>query len=206
MPIKELLEALSKGEKTIDEVVTAINKDTVPYSRFSEKVQEVKTLKTDLQERDTQLETLKNDAGDNQKLKDNIAALQKANDEAKTAYEQQIAGLKLEAALDTTLLTAKARNPKAVKALLDMDTIKLDGDNVLGLSEQLEKLQESDGYLFDIADNNQQQQQQQQQKQGAYGTGLTGRGNQPPPPPNAFEAGQKRALERHAARLSKEEN
>lgn len=205
MNIKELLEALSKGEKTIDEVVAAINKDTIPKARFNEKVQEVNNLKQDIQDRDTQLETLKTNAGDNQKLKDDIAALQKANDDAKTAYEQQIAGLKLEAALDTTLLSAKARNPKAVKALLDMDTVKLDGDKVLGLSEQIEKLQESDGYLFDIADQNQQQQQQQQQR-GAYGTGLTGRGNNPPPPPDAFEAGKARAQARHAARLQKEEN
>lgn len=205
MNIKELLEALSKGEKTIDEVVTEINKETIPKTRFNEKVQEVNTLKQDLQDRDTQLETLKTNAGDNQKLKDDIAALQKQNEDAKAEYEAQIAGLQLEAALDTSLLTAKARNPVAVKALLDMDTIKLDNGQLLGLSEQLEKLQESDGYLFDIADQNQQQQQQQQQR-GAYGTGLTGRGNTPPPPPDAFEAGKKRAMERHAARLQKEEN
>lgn len=205
MNIKDLLEALSKGEKTIDEVVAEINKETIPKTRFNEKVQEVNGLKKDLQDRDTQLETLSANAGDNQKLKDDIAALQKANDEAKTAYEQQIAGLKLEAALDTTLLSAKARNPKAVKALLDMDTVKLDGDKVLGLSEQIERLQESDGYLFDIADQNQQQQQQSQGR-GFHSTGSSQKGNTPPPPPDAFAAGKARAEARHAARLQKEEN
>jgi transcription initiation factor TFIID subunit TAF12 len=209
MNIKELLEALSKGEKTIDEVVTAINesqKDTVPYSRFNEKVQEVNTLKKDLKERDNQLESLNKSAGDNQTLKDDIAKLQKQNEDAKAEYEAQIASLQLNAALDNSLLAAKVRNPQIVKGALNMDTIKLDNGQLLGLSEQLEKLQESDGYLFDIADSSQQQQQQQQQQRGAYGTGLTGRGNTPPPPPDKFEAGKQRALARHAARLPKEEN
>jgi len=204
MDIKALLEALGNGEKTIDEVVTAINKETVPYTRFSEKVQEVKTLKNDLTTRDEQLKTLQDSAGDNQTLKDTITKLQQDNETAKANYEAELAGVKLQAAIDTALLTNKARNPATVKALLDMDTIKLDGDNVLGLSEQLEKIQESDGYLFDIGDSSQQQ--QHQQRKGEYGTGLTGRGNTPPPPPDAFEAGKQRALERHAARLQKEEN
>ena len=37
---------------------------------------------------------------------------------------------------------------QAVKALLDMDKVKLDGDQLLGIDEQLKALKESDSYLF----------------------------------------------------------
>ena len=36
-----------------------------------------------------------------------------------------------------------------MKALLDLESIKLDGDNLLGLDTQLEKLKEDASYLFD---------------------------------------------------------
>jgi copper chaperone CopZ len=55
--------------------------------------------------------------------------------------------------IEKELIKRKARNPKAVKALLDNDTIKLEeDDSVVGLSEQLDKLQESDDYLFESAE------------------------------------------------------
>lgn len=47
------------------------------------------------------------------------------------------------------ILQAKGRNPKAIKALLDMEKIKLKDDGTLeGLD--MEGLKESDGYLFDV--------------------------------------------------------
>ncbi|MEY6548799.1 phage scaffolding protein, partial [Listeria monocytogenes] len=52
------------------------------------------------------------------------------------------------AALDLALANAKARNPKAVKALLDNDKLELTDEGLKGLDEQLGALQESDAYLF----------------------------------------------------------
>ncbi|WP_199775443.1 phage scaffolding protein, partial [Microbulbifer pacificus] len=43
----------------------------------------------------------------------------------------------------------KVKNVKAIKALLDMDTIKLDGDALKGLDEQLNSLKENESYLFE---------------------------------------------------------
>ena len=45
---------------------------------------------------------------------------------------------------------AKAKNVKSVKANLDLDKIKLDGDKLLGFDDQIEALKKSDAYLFDI--------------------------------------------------------
>ena len=48
------------------------------------------------------------------------------------------------------LMQAKAKNPKLAKAALDMSVIKMDGENLLGFNEQIDKLKESDGYLFEV--------------------------------------------------------
>ena len=47
-------------------------------------------------------------------------------------------------------LSAKVKNIKAVKALLDIDALKYnEADNsVIGLNEQLDKIKSSDAYLF----------------------------------------------------------
>ena len=58
--------------------------------------------------------------------------------------------MKLDAVVDKSLLTAKAKNAKAVKALLDLTGAEVGNDGTIkGLDEQLKKLKESDAYLFE---------------------------------------------------------
>ncbi|KIN80780.1 phage scaffolding protein [Clostridium botulinum] len=63
-------------------------------------------------------------------------------------YEKKIQDMQFNYALEGALKGANVRNIKAVKALLNLENVKLDGENVLGLSEQIEALQKSDSYLF----------------------------------------------------------
>jgi hypothetical protein len=67
-------------------------------------------------------------------------------------YNKDTAALKLDSAVNLALVQAKVKNPKLAKAALDMSIIKLDGENLLGLTEQVEALKESDGYLFETDD------------------------------------------------------
>lgn len=65
-----------------------------------------------------------------------------------TKYKTDLAAVKKDAAVDAAIMQAKGRNPKAIKALLDMDKISLKEDGTLeGLD--LEGLRKSDEYLFD---------------------------------------------------------
>ena len=66
-----------------------------------------------------------------------------------TKYNQDTAKIRTDSAVEIALMKAKAKNPKAARALLDESKIKLDGDKVLGLDDQLEALKKSDAYLFD---------------------------------------------------------
>lgn len=77
-----------------------------------------------------------------------IDGLKKAAADWETKYNTDLAAVRLDSALDMALVNAKVKNPKLARAGLDMSIIKMDGDKLLGLSEQLEALKKSDGYLF----------------------------------------------------------
>ena len=131
-------------------VSAAIGKDFVSRSDFNAKNEAYKALESQIAERDRQLEELKKvDAAG---LQEQITRLQGENQSAKESYEKQIADMKLDYALDAALIGKKAKNPKAVKGMLAMEDIKLDGDKLLGLDTQLESLLKSDSYLFDTED------------------------------------------------------
>ena len=57
--------------------------------------------------------------------------------------------MRLDAAVDRALIAAKAKNTKAARVLLDMNAVKLDGETISGLDEQIKALKTSDGYLFE---------------------------------------------------------
>lgn len=121
---------------------------------------EVEGLKTQVSDRDKQLETLKASAGDNADLKKQIEDLQTENATAKANHESELNQLKIDFAVDKALTGAKAKNIRAVKALLELEDAKLDKDgNVKGLAEQIEKLTSGDDtkFLFDVQKQKQQQ-------------------------------------------------
>lgn|SRR5690554_4665409 len=117
------------------------------------------SLKEQLSERDKQLEELRKKAEGNEELTAELNRLKELNEKTKQEFQEKLEKQAFDFALERSLANAKVRNVKAVKALLDIDSIKLDGEKLLGLDEQLNALKESDAYLFDIEDSNQQQQQ-----------------------------------------------
>ena len=79
-----------------------------------------------------------------------VEALKTKATELENKYNSDLAAVKKDSAIDFELVKAKVKNPKLAKAALDTSIIKLEGDKLIGLSEQIEALKESDGYLFDI--------------------------------------------------------
>ncbi len=121
----------------------------IEKSKHEEVVEENKTLKTQVTDRDRQLETLKASAGDNEELKKQIEAMKQQNAEQEKAHKAELAQLKLDNAIETALTAAGAKNTKAVRALLDTSKVKLGEDGKLtGWDEQLAAIQKSDAYLF----------------------------------------------------------
>jgi hypothetical protein len=52
--------------------------------------------------------------------------------------------------LENSLMKANVKNSKAIKGMLDLDKITIDGDELTGLEDQIKSLKESDSYLFNI--------------------------------------------------------
>ena len=144
---KEDLLKLGLTEEQAEKVLSANTeqlKGFIPKARFDEVNNAKKQAEKDLSERDKQLETLKNSTRDIEALKQTIETLQNENKAATDKYNAELAEIKLAGAVDTALLGADALNVKAVKALLDMSKIKMDGDVLLGINEQIESLKKAE--------------------------------------------------------------
>lgn len=151
MTLEQLLEMGLDEEiakKVLEAHKEAIKDNYVPIARFNEINEEKKELKNQLDDRDKQLQELKVKAAGNEELTAKITELEELNNQTKEEYENKIAALRKETAIELALKDEKAKNVKAVKALLDLEKVSLDGDNILGLEEQLKGLKESDPYLF----------------------------------------------------------
>jgi hypothetical protein len=150
--LKEILKKAGIEEGKLDSVIGDINKELpkhfIPKDKYNEVAEAKKKLEEDIKERDNQLEKLKNAAGNSEELKAQIEQLQAENQKAAEEWQAKMAQMQLDFAIEKALAAAKAKNAKAVKALLDMDKVKLDGEQLLGLEDQLKSLQQSDPYLF----------------------------------------------------------
>ena len=144
-------ELAAKAEKASLEEL----KGYVEKSKHDEVVEENKTLKTSVSDRDKQLETLKASAGDNEELKKQIETMKQQNAEQEKAHKAELAQLKLDNAIENALTVAGAKNSKAVKALLDVSKVKLGEDGkLIGWDDQIKAIQKSDAYLFNMQQKN----------------------------------------------------
>lgn len=154
---KEDLVKLGLDDETAKKVADASTEELkgfIPKARFDEVNNDKKKLELDVRERDTQLETLKNSTGDVEGMKKQIETLQADNKTKDEAHASEIKQLKVESAVNAVLSASKAKNAKAVKALLDIDMTKVefgDDGSIKGLEDQIKKLQgaEDSKFLFD---------------------------------------------------------
>lgn len=123
-----------------------IGEGFVAKSDFNQTNETKKQLETQIADRDKQLEELKK--LDAPSLQAKITQLQDENAKQKSDYEQKIADMAFSSALDNALSAAGAKNVKAVKALLDTNTLILKDGKIVGLDDQLTQLKKTDGYLL----------------------------------------------------------
>lgn len=156
---REQLKEMGLEKEQIDSIMKINGDDiesakTVSAAEIKNLQTEITGLNTQVKDRDKQLETLKASAGDNEALTKQIADLQAENATVKQTHESEMNQLKVDFAVEKVLSSAKAKNVKAVKALLDLEDVKFDKDgNVKGLQEQVDKLTADEGtkFLFEAA-------------------------------------------------------
>lgn len=151
---KEKLIEMGATEELATSIMKELDGNFIPKHRFNEVNTELKQAKDQIKDRDSQLEELKRTVGDSDALRTQIEQLQNENKSKDEAHANEIKQIKIDAALDKALSEAKAKNPKAVKALLDLDKAELAEDGTIkGLDAQIKTLTEAEDskFLFDTA-------------------------------------------------------
>ncbi|MBM7869308.1 Skp family chaperone for outer membrane proteins [Clostridium pascui] len=141
----QIPEDLQKKYENIDLVDGT---EYVKKSDYDELDKNAKQYKKDILKRDQDLKDLKEKVKDNEELNKEIIRLQGENEKANEDHEAEIKKFKFDAALEKKLGEYKPKNLGILKKALEMEKISLDGDNILGLEEQITRLKESDSYLF----------------------------------------------------------
>lgn len=153
---REELKALGLTDEQIEKVMASHGKAINASKEKADKVEglesQIADYKQQIKDRDKQIEELGKSAGDNKELLEKIEQLKEENTQATTELQEKLDKQAFDYSLDKALTKAGVRNAKAVKALLDTEKIKLDGESLLGLDDQLKEIKKSDAYLFDLDD------------------------------------------------------
>jgi hypothetical protein len=131
----------------------------IPKTRFDEVNEKMKSYVNQLDIQKSEFEKqlksvndqLKN-LDDTTKLtaeqKESIKKLTESNTAMQKDYSDKLKEQQKQHLIDLTLIKAEAKNVKSVKALLDVSKISLDGENIIGIDDQLKSLKEKEAYLF----------------------------------------------------------
>ncbi len=125
----------------------------VEKAKFDQVSSQTKEYKKQVGERDKQISDLKDQYKDVDGLKDKVDELETTNKTQKETYEKQLADIAFNNALEKSLGAYNIKDKKLIMALIDKDKLKVDGDNVIGLKEQIEPLQKSHDFLFEKTPN-----------------------------------------------------
>lgn len=124
--------------------------DYVGKDKFATLEEQSKALKSQIEEANKQIESFKGM---------DIDGIKKTADDYKSKYEAaeakakaDLEALQFDHALTGALSGAKAKNATAVKALIDMNALKLADGKIIGLDEQLTKIKTDNDYLFESTD------------------------------------------------------
>lgn len=153
--IKEIIGEEAFNKLPDDKKKELEKKDFVDSSGYVEKKeldtakQTINDYKKEIGKRDTQLNDLQGKVKDNETLTKEITDLKEANEKTTKDYEAKLSQINFDSKFEKAIAQHKTKNPKALKALLDMEKIKLVDDTFVGLDEQLKTLKESDAYLFE---------------------------------------------------------
>lgn len=148
---QEQFEALGIDKSLAKKAADASAKELEGYVTkdvHSETEQKCSQLETTVNDYKSQLDTLKATAGDNEKLKNQIANLQAQNQQKDAEHQKELKDLKLTNAIKMAI-SASAQDSELVAGLVDRSKLILGDDGkVTGLDEQVKSLKENKPFLF----------------------------------------------------------
>lgn len=155
----EILKKCGIDETKANEVLTAMKEANIHTTslenadvRYNKLQEQKKQLEEASKNYEKQLKELSKNNQDNEELKKQLEQLQLSNKELETKHEEEMNKLQFDFALDKSLSSAKVKDTKLIKALLDLDNIKYQEGNLEGLDSQIEAIKTSHSYLFDTGE------------------------------------------------------
>lgn len=162
MLTKEQLMAAGASEEVANKILEAnksVMEGFVPKHRFDEVSNELKEVKGQVKDRDTQIGELKKFEGTATQLQEKITALETANTEKENNFKEQLLGEAKKNAVKVALLADEVSRPHdadMVMGLFDMSKITLDeaGKITSGFKEQGDKIKTEKSFLFNAVKAN----------------------------------------------------
>ncbi|MGL5766716.1 MAG: phage scaffolding protein [Sarcina sp.] len=155
--INEILAKCGIDTEKANEIVQAMNEASVYTTslqnadvRYNKLKEQNKQYEESNKAYEKQLKDFSKSNEDVEGLKQMLEQLQLSNKELKANHEKEMYNLQFEFALDKSLSDAKCKNNKALKALLDMNSINYQDGTLNGLEGQLNALKEDASYLFNV--------------------------------------------------------
>lgn len=150
--LKKLLQ--DAGIENVDDLESKISKELPKYFKpakeFNEINEELKVIKGEKKTLEDDKKKIEDEYNNFKKGSISQADYEAKKKEIEDNSKAEIEKVRLESKIDLAINNAKAKNVKSVKANLDLEKIKLDGDKLLGFDDQIEALKKSDAYLFEI--------------------------------------------------------
>ena len=153
----EILKNCGVEEEKANEIVKAMNEAKIYTTnlenvdvRYNKLQEQKKQLEEASKTYQKQLEDLTKNNADVEALNKLVEQLQLSNKELEENHSKEMYNLQFDFALESALNNAKCKNNKALKALLDMNSIKYQEGKLEGLNTQIEALQKDASYLFDL--------------------------------------------------------
>ena len=153
----EMLKELGLTQEQIDKIMAENGKDINAAKGNTESLTtQVAELQSQLTERDNQLKELAKTVKDNEGLSAKIAELEKTNSDMAAESKAKLEGIQKTHAIENGVRDAKAKNMKAVMALLDVEKITYKDGTLVGLTEQLDSLKQGEDTSFLFGEPTQQ--------------------------------------------------
>ena len=172
----EILKNCGVEEEKANEIVKAMREAKIYTTslenvdvRYNKLQEQKKQLEEASKNYEKQLKDLTKNNADVEALNKLVEQLQLSNKELEINHKNEMDKLQFNFALENALTGAKSKNNKALKALLNMDSIKYQEGKLEGLQEQIEVLQKDVSYLFNLDTT----------PSNTGGLGNFGRGNNP---------------------------
>lgn len=149
---RDFLKNLGIEDKNIIDQI--LDENSADIGRAKGELDTYKTKVSDLEaqivNKDNEITTLKTQVGDTTALNEKITKLEGEKSDLTNQLNTKVSEIQKTHAVENSVRDAKAKNVKAVIALLDMSKITYENNELSGISEQLEALKsgEDSSFLF----------------------------------------------------------